>query len=274
VSDADDSRDLQKRCADLAEQNRLLQERLLQNEKMVALGQLLAGVAHEINTPLAALASNNDLFIRTFAKLRAILTDPTTPAIVREHPQLARMLENIESLNVINHTATERIVTLVNSLRSFARIDQPEKDTVDIREGIESTLTLVHHELKNRITVIRDYQDIPLCSCHANQINQVLLNLLVNAAHAIDGKGTITIRLRQESNNLVIEVTDTGKGIPENIRDRIFEPGFTTKGTTMGTGLGLSIARRIVETHGGTISFDSEVGVGTTFRLQLPAAVC
>lgn len=274
MSDTDAVRQLQERLDELARQNRQLEECLLQNEKMAALGQLLAGVAHEINTPLAALASNNDLFIRTFAKLRAILADPATPATVRDHPQLTKMLENIENLNDINHTAAERIVTLVSSLRSFARIDQPEKETIDIRESIESTLTLVHHELKNRIAVIRDYQDVSLCTCHVNQLNQVLLNLLVNAAHAIEGKGTITIRLRQTGGQLLIEIADTGKGIPDNIRDRIFEPGFTTKKTDKGTGLGLSIARRIVEAHGGTISFDSEVGVGTTFRLKLPVAAC
>ena len=272
MSDADE---LQKLRAQIAAQKRELQdlhERLIHSEKMASLGQLLAGVAHEINTPLAAMVSNNDLFIRTFAKLRAILTDPDTPAIVREHPKLAAMLENIEGLNEINHTAAERIVSLVTSLRSFARVDRPDKENIDIREGIESTLTLVHHELKNRIKIVRDYGDISPLPCHANQVNQVLLNLLVNAAHAIEGAGTITIRLRQENNTVIVEVADTGKGIPEEIRDHIFEPGFTTKESDKGTGLGLSIARRIVEEHGGKISFESKVGVGTTFRLQLPTA--
>jgi two-component system NtrC family sensor kinase len=124
--------------------------------------------------------------------------------------------------------------------------------------------------LKNRITVERDFARVPDISCYPNQLNQVILNLLVNAAHAIEGKGIITVRTRVEQASIILEVSDTGQGIPEDIRDRIFEPGFTTKGKGKGTGLGLSIARKIMEEHGGSIDFTTETGRGTTFRLTLP----
>ena len=144
------------------------------------------------------------------------------PEAIRNHPQLDSLLEHIESLNEINKTAAERIVTLVGTLRSFARTDQPEKDRFNIHDGIESSLTLVHHELKNRITVNREFGRLPEISCYPNQLNQGILNLLVNAAHAIEAKGTITVRTRIEQEMIIIEVSDTGKGIPEEIRDRIF----------------------------------------------------
>jgi len=262
----------QEKLVALEKQLEELQGQLLNSEKMAGLGQLLAGVAHEINTPLAALASNNDLFIRSFVKLRDILQDPDMPESVRNHPELQPVLEHIESLNDINKTAAERIMNLVSTLRTFARTDQPEKHRINVHDGIESSLTLVHHELKGRITVQKDFSGLPDVSCYPNQLNQVILNLLVNAAHAIEGKGTITIRTLLEDDTVVIEVADTGKGIPEEHRDKIFEPGFTTKAESKGTGLGLSIARKIMEEHGGTISFHSEVGVGTTFRLEIPAA--
>ena len=260
------------RVADLERQIEALQAQLLQSEKMAGLGQLLAGVAHEINTPLAALVSNNDLFIRSFVKLRAILTDPAMPESIRTHPNLQSLLEHIGGLNEINKTAAERIMNLVGTLRSFARTDKPEKVCVGIQEGIESSLTLVQHELKNRIKVKKEFASLPDVCCYPNQLNQVILNMLVNAAHAIEGEGTITVQTRTENGEVVISISDTGKGIPEDIRDRIFEPGFTTKGESKGTGLGLSIARRIMEEHGGSITFTSEVGRGTTFTIRLPAA--
>lgn len=245
---------------------------LARAEKMAALGQLLAGVAHEINTPLGALKSNNDLAIRTRTKIKEILTGPDMPSEVREHPKLLQMIIALEGLDGVNETALDRIVGIVNSLRTFARKDTDELVDVDIHEGIDSTLTLVHHKLKNRIAVHKDFGDLPLITCHPNQLNQVTLNILVNAAQAIEGEGDIYIKTEHRGGKVIIEVRDTGTGISAENLPRIFEPGFTTKGAGVGTGLGLSIVRTIVEEHHGKIEIESEVGKGTTIRVILPVA--
>ena len=166
--------------------------------------------------------------------------------------------------------ATTRIVEIVRSLRNFARLDEAEKKQVDIHEGIESTLTLLHHELKQRVDVVRDYGELPEIECYPNQLNQVLMNLLTNALQAIEGPGTITIRTRCAGERVEVAISDTGSGISEEARQRIFDPGFTTKGVGVGTGLGLSIAYRIVQKHAGELRVESEVGAGSTFTVSLP----
>ena len=163
-------------------------------------------------------------------------------------------------------------------MRNFARLDEAERKPADLHEGLDSTLTLAGHLLKNRITVHREYGTLPKVECYANQLNQVFLNILVNAAQAIDGPGEITIRTRVEpassaadaGGTVVIEISDSGAGIaPEHLR-KIFDPGFTTKGVGVGTGLGLAICYRIVQNHRGSIEVDSTRGHGTTFRITLP----
>jgi len=150
-------------------------------------------------------------------------------------------------------------VNIVNSLRTFARLDKAEMDTVDIHEGIESTLTLVHHEFKRRIEVHKDFGEIPKISCYPNQLNQVFMNILVNAGQAIEDKGDIFVRTYTKNNNAIIEIKDTGKGIPEESLNRIFDPGYTTKSKGIGTGLGLSIVYQIIENHNGSIEVESEL---------------
>ncbi len=169
------------------------QQKLIIQEKMASLGNLVAGVAHEINTPLGALISNNDIFIRSVKKMKILLTDLVTPADTPKDPALAKLFASIENLNKVSKTASGRIVKIVNSLRTFARLDQAEMDTVDIHEGIESTLTLVYHELKRRIEVHKDFGNLPKISCYPNKLNQVFINILVNASHAIKKKGDIYI---------------------------------------------------------------------------------
>lgn len=141
---------------------------------------------------------------------------------------------------------------------------------MDIREGLENTLTLVHHELKDRITVVKDYGQIPKINCFPNQLNQVFMNILVNASQAIEDKGTITIRTITDNRNVIIEFSDTGRGMTAETIKRIFDPGFTTKGSGVGTGLGLSIVHQIIQDHRGKIDVESEPGKGATFRLTLP----
>jgi two-component system NtrC family sensor kinase len=177
----------------------------------------------------------------------------------------------------VSREAARRITGIVGSLRNFARLDETGRKAVDLHEGIESTLVLAQYLFKNRITVRRDYGVLPRVDCFPNQLNQVFLNILVNAAHAIDGAGEISVsthtapatETRPES--VVIEIVDTGCGIPPEHLGRIFDPGFTTKGVGIGTGLGLAICYRIVAAHHGRIDVDSTPGRGTTVRITLPA---
>ena len=233
---------------------------------MASLGNLVAGVAHEINTPLGALKSNFDLFVRSLDKLRSLLESSEVAQQIRLNKELSELVANIQKLNSVNETATKRIVNIVNSLRRFARLDQGEKDLFDLHEGIENTLTLVNHQLKNRIEVVKEYGDIPQIKCFPNQLKQVFMNLLVNASQAIDDKGTIRIRTYRRDRDAIVEFTDNGRGIPRNAQERIFDPGFTTKGVGVGTGLGLSIVHQIIKDHNGRIEEECEPGPGTTFR--------
>jgi signal transduction histidine kinase len=246
------------------------QSRLILLEKMAALGNLTVGVAHEVNTPLSALKSNNDLFIRYFARLKEILFDSSMPSEVRENAKLLQIFAEIEKLNEINKTAATRIVQIVNSLRRFARVDKCEMEQSDLNEGLESTLTLVHHLLKQNIKVHKDFGDLPPVISFPNQINQVFLNILVNAIQAIGDDSEITIKTYPNENNAIIEISDTGMGIPQENLDKIFEPGFTTKKSGVGTGLGLSIVKQILDKHSGKIQLKSELGKGSTFTIFLP----
>ena len=261
--------ELERKVENRTRELREKQAQLVQSEKMASLGQLVAGVAHEINTPLGALTSNLDIFTRSVEKVNSIFPGPKMPPEVEKSTEVARLLQNIEQLNAVNKTATERIVAIVKSLRNFARLDRAELDMVDIHEGLETTLTLVHHELKNRIEVHKDYGNIPPIKCYPSQINQVFMNLLVNASHAIKGQGKIFIKTRVRDGTVTIEFQDTGIGIPDEDLSRIFDPGFTTKGFGVGTGLGLSIVYQIIEKHKGKIEVESEFGKGTTFRVIL-----
>jgi len=246
------------------------QVQLVQAEKMASLGSLVAGIAHEINTPLGALISNLDIFIRAIGKMEALLAQPGIAGSISQNAELKKYFKTIENLNAVNKTAASRIVAIVKSLRKFARLDEAEIASVDLHEGIDNTLTLLRHELKNRVTVHKQYGALPAVKCYPNRLNQVFMNLLVNAAHAIEGRGDIYITTRLKGEHVIIEIRDTGKGIaPENL-GRIFSPGFTTKSAGVGTGLGLSIVYQVIQEHHGKIEVESEINQGTTFRITLP----
>ena len=246
------------------------QAQLVQQEKMAALGKLVAGIAHEVNTPIGTITSNADTLSRSLEKLSSTMESDQVPESVRALRPLKQVQSVLEDIARINQLACERIVNIVSSLRNFARLDEADLKTANLHEGIESTLTLVHHELKNRIEVVKDYGDIPAIRCHPNQVNQVFMNLLVNASQAIDGKGTITIRTFREGDIVNVRFSDSGVGIPPENLSRIFDPGFTTKGVGVGTGLGLSICFKIAQDHGGSIDVKSDIGQGSTFTVQLP----
>jgi signal transduction histidine kinase len=244
----------------------------VQQAKLASLGELVAGVAHEINTPLGAVVSNNDLFFRVFDRLRRRMEELWDAGVVPRDERLVRDLVAAGSLTAVTRTACQRITEIVRTLRSFARPDAGAASPVDLHEGLDGTLVLVGHLLKKGIAVERQYGDVPRVMGYANQLNQVFMNLLVNAAQAIEGEGTITIRTATTADRVTVAIADSGVGIPHAHLERIFDPGFTTKGVGIGTGLGLSICYRIVAAHGGEITVESTVGSGTTFTLALPVA--
>ncbi|MBT5874122.1 MAG: ATPase [Candidatus Latescibacteria bacterium] len=241
------------------------QAELVQAEKMAALGGLVAGVAHEINTPLGAIKSTIDTAIRGIEKVEKMVVDEPP-----ESGKVATIFGRITHLHRIMQDAVERIDLIVGNLRKFARLDAPALDTVSVHEGLDSTLLIVAHELKNHVEVTKEYGVIPDVQCYPNQLNQVFMNLLVNAGQAIEGKGRITIRTARRDDDVVVSFADTGRGIAPDHLQRIFDPGFTTKGVGVGMGLGLSIVHQIIESHHGRVEVDSQLGEGTAFSIVLP----
>jgi two-component system NtrC family sensor kinase len=254
----------------IAERLQILQEQLMQYQKMATLGQLIAGIAHEISTPVGSINSNINLFSRSLDRVKTILTSESAPKELREDRQLMQVLSVLDKLNESNKTACDRVVQIVQSLRSSARSDMTELREVDIHQELENALTLVHHEVKRRIKIIRKYGDIPECSCFPNRLNGVFVNMLMNASQAIEGGGQITIETFRDGDNIKVRFTDTGQGIPPENIERLFDPGFTTKAPDEGTGLGLSICKQIMDEHNGKIEVESEVGTGTTFTVTIP----
>ncbi len=237
--------------------------------KMAALGQLVAGVAHEINTPMGALNSNHDVIRRALDKLQVILEDERVDE--DELEEVRRIVKAVDGVQATNAMAVERMGHIVRSLRTFGRPDRSEVGPLELGDALDSTLVILAHEVRGRIEVIRDYEPIPPVDCYPNRINQVFMNLLMNACQAIPESGTITVTIRMKNpDTAVVEITDTGVGIGPEALDKIFEPGFTTKGERIGMGMGLLISRQIVEQHTGSLTATSTLGKGTTFTLELP----
>jgi PAS domain S-box-containing protein len=269
---AHDITEMQRVLEDLERTNKELrntQSQLVQSEKMASLGQLVAGIAHEINTPIGALSSMHNTQVRAYEKLSAELKSRFAEECANNRA-LKTSLQVMGDANDVIANATQRVTTIVRRLRSFARLDEAELKTVDLHEGIEDTLTLIHHEIKHAITIKRDFGKLPPLSCFPGRLNQVFLNLLNNARQAIKDEGEIAIRTFMRGGRACIEISDTGSGIkPENLK-KVFDPGFTTKGVGVGTGLGLSICFQIIADHQGEIKVASELGEGTTFTITLP----
>ena len=236
--------------------------------KMATLGMLVAGIAHELNTPLGALHSNHDVLKRALDRLQLILADEVVDE--SELGEVRRIVAALDRILKVNDLAVERLVHLVTSLRSFGRPDRAQIDRVDIHQNIETALSLLAHELRDRAEVVRDFGEVPDIMCYAQEIGQVFMNLLLNAVQSIRERGTITVRTRTLDGDVVVSISDTGVGIAADVLPRIMEPGFTTKGKRMGMGLGLLVAKRIVDRHGGRIDVESTEGVGTTCTVVLP----
>ncbi len=262
------------------------QSQLIQSEKMASLGQLTAGIAHEINNPINFVYAGIDTLEMSIKNMREVLAiynelETTEPekhtALIGKIKRLKKEVdfENIqadidEMIDHIKHGA-ERTVEIVKSLRTFSRLDENVMKPSNIHENIESTLVMLRNQYRDNIEIIKDYGDIPLVECMSSQINQALMNILSNAIQAIDKQGTITIRTRLDQNEKIqISLKDTGKGMDEKTQARIFEPFFTTKEVGEGTGLGLAITHGIIDRHNGKIEVRSEIGQGTEFLITLP----
>ncbi|MDR1168655.1 MAG: GAF domain-containing sensor histidine kinase [Heliobacteriaceae bacterium] len=228
------------------------QLQLINAEKMASLGQLVAGVAHEINTPVASIKSNNTIVKKLLSKLKD-----------------AEFAEVLKDINDIDFEAIQRISNLVISLKKFVRLDEAELQEANINHELDLTLDLIRHETKNRIEVVKDYGEIPSIRCFPNMLNQVFTNILVNACQAIEDSGTIKITTRHEGGRVTVKIKDSGCGIPQNQLNEIFTAGFTTKGAGVGTGLGLAICTKIIKKHGGEIIANSEEGLGSEFIITI-----
>lgn len=246
------------------------QQQLVMREKMASLGQLVAGVAHEINNPVGAVNSAADNTRRAITLLRERAARLPEAQTLLNDPQIHKALGALDENTAITTMASERISRIVRSLKSFARLDESDFQKAHVHECLDTTLTLLHHELKNRIEVVRNYGDLPEILCFPNELNQVFMNLFVNAVQAIHDKGQIVVSTSRDRDSIYIKITDSGSGIQPQHLPRIFDPGFTTKGVGVGTGLGLSISYNIIKKHGGEITVDSQVGRGTTFTIRLP----
>lgn len=277
--------ELEARNADLQRINDDLehaQMQLLQSEKMASIGQLAAGVAHEINNPVGFVFSNlnslkgyiDDLFglIDEYEALESVLPAEQQAAIKAKKAaaDLDFLREDIGALMGESGDGLTRVKNIVQNLKDFSHVGSSEWEIADLHAGLDSTLSIVHNEIKYKASVTKEYGTLPMVECLASELNQVFMNMLVNASHAIAERGAIIIRTGQKGEEVWVEFEDNGSGMaPETVK-RIFDPFFTTKPVGKGTGLGLSLSFSIIQKHKGRIEVDSEVGRGTRFRLWLP----
>lgn len=283
---------LSRAISELQEANEKLknnQTQLVHTEKMASVGQLAAGIAHEINNPVGFVKSNigmlND-YIGVFKNLLgeyAELADHVRRAPMNgqaevlqridkilEEENLDFVLEDVDNLLSESLTGAERVREIAQNLKSFARLDEAEMQYADLNEGLEVTLRMIHNEIKYHCQVHLDLQPLPKLLCYPGQLNQVFMNLLVNASQAIKGEGEISIETRALEDEIIIRISDTGEGIPKKNIPKLFNPFFTTKPIGEGTGLGLSVSYGIIKRHNGRVEVESEVGSGTTFSIYLP----
>ncbi len=265
------------------------QSQILQQEKMASIGQLAAGIAHEINNPIGFIMSNLSSLNKYSSKIVEFLNEQSNVIeSVSNHAKDALklkfsnlkdkkrelkidfILEDIVNLVKESVEGAYRVKKIVQDLKSFSHIDEEEYKLSNINDGLDTTINIVWNELKYKVTLKKEYSDIPLTKCNPGQLNQVFMNLLINASHAINEKGEIVIKTWDKENYIFISIYDTGCGIPEKNLNRLFEPFFTTKDVGMGTGLGLSIAFDIIKKHKGEINVNSVVGKGTKFTIKIP----
>ncbi len=256
---------------------------LYQQEKMASVGQLAAGVAHEINNPMGFISSNLTSLARftdrliAFINSQAAVLKEIKDSVVLEELRKKRkklkidyIMDDSPSLIRESLDGADRVKKIVRDLKGFSRVDEAEFKHADINECLESTMNIAWNELKYKATVHRDYGDLPLTMCYPQQLNQVFMNILINAAQAIEKQGEVSIKTWNDAGSLFVKIADTGRGIPPEVINRIYEPFFTTKEVGKGTGIGLSISHDIIRKHDGEITVESEEGKGTTFIVRIP----
>jgi len=241
----------------------------IQAEKMAALGRLVAGVAHEVNSPLGALSSAIDTFGRAYMRITELLASQSSGPAAEKTASLNSTLG--QTLQVAQE-ACQRMDLLVRTMRRFANLDHAPLRRADIRDCIETTLTLLNHKLRHEIRIVKDFENTADIDCYPLELNQLFTSLLMNSIEAISGAGEIRISTWQTKKHLMIRITDSGHGIAREDIERIFDPGFTTKGVGVGTGLGLPTCRKIIELHRGTMEIESQAASGTAVTLSLPLA--
>lgn len=258
------------------------QSYIIHQEKMASIGQLAAGVAHEINNPMGFIISNLSSLREYIERLTEFITVEDQAIALADIPndfQLAEIRkklkidyisEDVKELIVESLDGAERVKHIVQELKTFSRVDQADYTLIDLNETIKTTMNIAWNEIKYVATLEHEFGNIPKINCYPQQLNQVFLNLLVNAAQAIKDQGTITVRTWCDEKNINVSITDTGSGISPKDLARIFEPFYTTKDVGKGTGLGLSISYSIIQNHGGEIKVESEIGKGSTFTVILP----
>jgi signal transduction histidine kinase len=258
-----------------------LQAQLVHTEKMASLGQLAAGIAHELNNPAGFIYGNMDILggylshlqnlLGVYEKVTLTANDTQTVNFLKTEIRYDKLIGDLDSIIADCREGSERICDVVKNLRLFSRLDEAEIKKIDIHSGIDSTVRLLSRYFSGgQLSIRRDYSNLPLINCYAGQLNQVWMNLLVNAAQAVSDHGEVGIATRFDEDSVIVSISDNGTGIPEDQLSRIFDPFFTTKPVGEGTGLGLSISYGIIERHRGTINVESQVGVGTTFTVRIP----
>jgi len=266
----------------MLENLRLTQSQLVQSEKMASLGQLVAGIAHEINNPVTFISAGVDSLntnieeVRQFLDIYHKITPDNTRERLKEIEELKEQIDYKQAIREIFKlidsikNGTERTTQIVNGLRTFSRVDEDVLKIADIHEGLDSTLILLRNKYKNQIEITKEYGNIPQLECFPGQLNQVFMNILSNAIDAIKDQGTIAICTSKSNGAIRIRIKDTGRGIPDTIKAKIFDPFFTTKEVGEGTGLGLSISHGIIKKHKGSLEVISQAGKGTEFIISLP----
>lgn len=258
-------RALERALSDL----RATQAQLIQAEKAAALSTLVAGITHELNSPVGAMNSGQSTMAIAVSRLEKELQG-CEPEKLDTDGAIETLLESIKTADGVIAAGAERVSQIVRRLRSFVRLDEAELKPADLHEGIENTLALLQHELAGRIQVTRDYGQVPPVLCYPARLNQVFLNILTNAAEAIEGTGTITVKTFVEGDMACVSFRDTGRGIGREHLKVLFDPGFATKGDRVGAGLGLAISYQIVQQHGGRLTAESRLGEGSVFTVKVP----
>jgi len=260
---------LEQKVDDRTRELKQMQKHVIVQEKMATLGQLVAGLTHEINTPIGAMRSMNDTKSKAAVKLQKALEN-NGPDSAEKDQEIRRVMEIILKADQTIDQGTERLHEIMENLKNYARLDEAEAILANIHEGIDSVLALIKHDLLTNIEVVREYGEIPPFVCHPRKLNQVFLNLLKNACQAIEGRGRITITTSLKKNMVHVAFRDTGKGIEQDDLETIFDPHFTSKDSVVRTSLGLSICYQIIQEHHGKINVESQPGKGSIFTVILP----